>query len=174
MLAGAVYLLRDTKYVPLCLDVSPVASSYQLTIDNNGFVDCKTVFIASKIGLKDLSVHHQVLLANSNNESQLRRLVYLGSGHQPKEGSRITTLSYSTFLNSGHVNDSTLAQAEGKVRPSDALNLQFTSGKTCPLRTHDNAMATENNEKEKKRRLLTYTDNIGTTGNPKAAVLTHK
>lgn len=150
MLAGAVYLLPDTNYVPLISNASPVASSYQLTIGNLGFVDCKTVFIASKIGLKDLSAHHQVLLASSNNQSQLRHLVYLGSGLQPKEGSHITTLTYSTFLDSGHVNDSTLAQAEGKVRPSDALNLQFTSGKTCPLRTHDNARVTEKEEKGKR------------------------
>lgn len=138
MLARAVYSLSDTNYVPLFSNVSPVASTCQLTIDNLGFVDCKTVFIASKIGLKDLSAHHQVLLS-SNNQSQLRHLVYLGSGCQPKEGSHITTLTYSTFLDSGHVDDSTLAQAEGKVRPSDALNLQFTSGKACPLRTNNNA-----------------------------------
>lgn len=150
MLAGAVYLLPDTNYTPLFSNVLPVASSCQLTIDHLGFVDCKTVFIASKVGLKDLSAHHEVLLS-SKNQSQLRHLVYLGSGHQPKEGSHITTLTYSTFLDSGHVNDSTLAQAEAKVRPSDALNLQLTSGKTFRLRTYHNARVKESGPKGKRR-----------------------
>ncbi|CAI0643810.1 unnamed protein product [Colletotrichum noveboracense] len=102
--------------------------------------DCKAVFMASQIGSNSLLPHIQALSALPK-ESKLEHIVCLDTARFPGQGSMCQT--YSTFLNGGHsifMNDSALRRAERKVRRSDTLNLQFTSG---------------------------------TTGSPKAAVLTH-
>ncbi|KAE9575428.1 putative acyl-CoA synthetase [Colletotrichum fructicola] len=102
--------------------------------------DCKAVFMASQIGSNSLLPHIQALSALPKG-SKLEHIVCLDTARFPGQGSMCQT--YSTFLNGGHsifMNDSALRRAERKVRRTDTLNLQFTSG---------------------------------TTGSPKAAVLTH-
>lgn len=88
--------------------------------------------MASNIGLKSLSNHIQAVCQNPKELPLLRRVVQLNS----------TTLSfmtdvevvpYSTFVINGHsvfMNDAKLQLAERKVRNTDVLNLQFTSGKS--------------------------------------------
>jgi long-subunit acyl-CoA synthetase (AMP-forming) len=65
---------------------------------------------------------------------------------------------YSSFaLEGGSITNAVLRRAEKGVCNSDVLNMQFTSGKRSPAIS--------------KIYLLTYT---GTTGAPKAAMLTHR
>lgn len=68
---------------------------------------------------------------------------------------------YSSFIdnaNSPLVPNTTLQEMEKIVKPTDVVNLQFTSGNE--LRPCSNSFAM-------------LTDGLGTTGTPKAAMLTH-
>ncbi|KAI9925758.1 hypothetical protein ASPWEDRAFT_158213 [Aspergillus wentii DTO 134E9] len=93
---------------------------------------CKLVFIAKRIGQRDLSSHAEML----RGLPELDRVVCL-------EGTLDQVQSYNAFTSNRHsvfMKDAILHRAEKMVTPSDILNLQFTSG---------------------------------TTGSPKAAMLTH-
>ncbi|KAJ5141208.1 hypothetical protein N7526_002203 [Penicillium atrosanguineum] len=90
---------------------------------------------------------------------ELRRLVSLG--HMGIGSPGVEMQSYSTFtsgVQSVFMKDSMLLRAEKSVNPEDVLNLQFTSGITFQL----------------FQKLSPSDPLIGTTGSPKAAMLTHK
>lgn len=123
---------------------------------------CKLVFIASEIGSRSLSTHINVLRGNQSSNPdipELRRVVNLGDMGTDKSG--VEMQSYSMFTSGAQsvvMTDSTLRRAESLVEPEDVLNLQFTSGMTpnCPKSDSWSNIRT------------------GTTGSPKAAMLTHK
>lgn len=88
---------------------------------------------------------------------ELQRIVSLGPKTQSDTG--IEVQPYNTFTSNGlsvFMSNATLERAERKVTRDDVVNLQFTSGK---LRT------------PLTLRVLTFLE--GTTGSPKAAMLTH-
>lgn len=88
--------------------------------------------MASQVGSNSLLPHIQALSALPKG-SKLEHIVCLDTVRFPGQGSMCQT--YSTFLNGGHsifMNDSALRRAERKVRRTDTLNLQFTSGEIPP------------------------------------------
>ncbi|KAJ9606279.1 hypothetical protein H2200_009240 [Cladophialophora chaetospira] len=98
---------------------------------------CKLLFIASNIRLKDLSDH---IRAVTMELSSLPCVLLPSTVGTSFDATRLC--EYSSFLSEGwKVSIPKLIQAEGLVKNSDVLNLQFTSG---------------------------------TTGAPKAAMLSHK
>ncbi|KAI1630469.1 long-chain fatty-acid-CoA ligase [Exophiala viscosa] len=103
---------------------------------------CKLLFLASNIGLKSLESHIQAVGTRPEELPHLKRIVQL-SRKTMNIPSNVEIMPYSAFVSNDHsasINDATLRRAECKVRNTDVLNLQFTSG---------------------------------TTGAPKAAMLTH-
>ncbi|KAK5031719.1 hypothetical protein LTS07_004339 [Exophiala sideris] len=91
---------------------------------------CKLLFLASNIGLKSLTTHIQAVCTRPKELPLLKRVVRLS----PKTisiASVVEVMSYASFVSNGHsvfINDATLQRAERKVRNTDILNLQFTSG----------------------------------------------
>ncbi|KIV78549.1 hypothetical protein PV11_06194 [Exophiala sideris] len=103
---------------------------------------CKLLFIASNIGLKSLTTHIQAVSTMPGEMPFLERIVQLAP-ETISNPSGIDIMPYSTFVSNSHsviISDAAFGRAERRVRNTDVLNLQFTSG---------------------------------TTGAPKAAMLTH-
>lgn len=121
-------------------------------------IACKLVFIAPEIGTRSLSGHIRALRGDDScNPSlpELRRVVSLGRSDDSKG---VHMQSYDAFTSMGHPSSSSrLAQAESLVKPDDVLNLQFTSGIRFSGSELDPWL----------------TRCSGTTGSPKAAMLTH-
>ncbi|KAK6214905.1 4-coumarate-CoA ligase [Colletotrichum tabaci] len=93
--------------------------------------DCRLLFIAPQIGPKVLSQHLQAVLDVPPENSQLKQIVCLQKFDNPNQG--VICESYNAFFNRGQsifMNDSVLKRAARKVRATDVLNLQFTSGTT--------------------------------------------
>lgn len=88
----------------------------------------KLLFLAPKIGEKDLSPHIKALIDSAESLPDLKRVVLL-SEDPPAKDSRPEFLKYSTFKqNASKSSDDALRAAEKKVANSDVLSLQFTSG----------------------------------------------
>ncbi|CCF34428.1 4-coumarate-CoA ligase [Colletotrichum higginsianum] len=93
--------------------------------------DCRLLFIAPQIGPKVLSSHLQAVLDVPPGNSRLKQIVCLQKFDNPNQGAICE--SYNAFFNRGQsifMNDSVLKRAARKVRATDVLNLQFTSGTT--------------------------------------------
>lgn len=117
---------------------------------------CKIVFMAPNIGSRSLAGHVENLQGRNTQKPGLSELqqVILFRTDLPSANNTLDT--YSNFLQRQHaVSVGELAQAEAGLAPEDVLNLQFTSGTTLPL-------GIENKLTSK-----------GTTGSPKAAMLTN-
>jgi long-chain acyl-CoA synthetase len=92
--------------------------------------------MASNIGRKSLSNHIQTVCSSSEQLlPQLKRVVLLQSPPSPSNAafdkSVKEVMPYSTFVSNGHsvfINNATLRRAERRVKSSDVVNLQFTSG----------------------------------------------
>jgi hypothetical protein len=125
-------------------------------------IACKLIFHATKIGSRDLTGHIETLRGTQYPNPalpELRRVVSLGLGGFHNPG--VEVQPYNTFTSNGlsvFMNNATLERAERKVTREDVVNLQFTSGKR---RTRLHILLL----------ILTYFE--GTTGSPKAAMLTH-
>ncbi|KAJ4152141.1 hypothetical protein NW765_017650 [Fusarium oxysporum] len=107
--------------------------------------ECKVLFISSKIGSGSTSAHVDEVAGRTLEGGLLKWLVLLGSTARRPVQKSIDCQSYAEFLNRGtsiFMNDARLRGAEAKVRPSDVLNLQFTSGTTGAPKA---AMLTHNN-----------------------------
>lgn len=122
-----------------------------------GRLDCKVVCAARYDGLyKDLGEHLSVLTTKSGTKLQL---VLFNGTLAAKNNAHVE--SYGNFLAKGEhseLRDAQLAKLESLVQPGDIVNLQFTSGMGPG------------------RRVGTRSANLvctGTTGNPKAAMLSH-
>ncbi|KXH52679.1 4-coumarate-CoA ligase [Colletotrichum simmondsii] len=116
---GCPYVVFNNTYSPDELKNAVLASG------------CKLLLMSSQIGTKSLSPHLESLLSLDKGTSPLKQIVYLQKFEQAPQGSMLE--SYSFFFNRGQsifMNDSVLRRAARKVRPSDVLNLQFTSGTT--------------------------------------------
>lgn len=101
----------------------------------------KLLFIAPKIGEKDLSQHIKALSESAKEIPELGRVVILSNDAPPKQ-SGAELMTYSSFNQKAQASsDGALQSAEKGIKNSDVLSLQFTSG---------------------------------TTGAPKAAMLTHR
>ncbi|KEZ41998.1 hypothetical protein SAPIO_CDS6390 [Scedosporium apiospermum] len=105
---------------------------------------CKVIFIASKIGTKDLAAHIAILRGQGHPNPKLLELLQLVClGNDEFDGKGIGIQSYTQLKVKaafGITDEEMLRRAEARVDPDNVLNLQFTSG---------------------------------TTGAPKAAMLTH-
>lgn len=104
---------------------------------------CKAVFLADSIGSKSLAMHFD-LIKTSGDLPHLQHIIMLTGDVQPKNLARQVS-SYDQFLSSARIVDGAeLAQAERKVKPSDIINLQFTSGTTgspkAAMLTHNNLL----------------------------------
>lgn len=118
------------------------------------------LFIAPEIGRRSLAGHVQAMIHSLQAKSSLRHVVLLGKPPGHEHGAKLQ--SYTDFLERGQsifINDNTLAKAERRVASTDVVNLQFTSG--------------EPRNPWKEICTVINTD-IGTTGLPKAAALTHQ
>lgn len=110
--------------------------------------------IAKSIGKKSLAGHLQIV---QNSETRVEKIITFSDQTQSSHTSNV--LSYDVFISRGLTtsrNNSLLRQREASVLPSDLLNMQFTSGSflsTYPLEAINSF--------------------VGTTGSPKAAMLTH-
>ncbi|KAK1731951.1 4-coumarate-CoA ligase [Colletotrichum acutatum] len=116
---GCPYVVFNNTYSPDELKNAVLASG------------CKLLLMSPQIGTKSLSPHLESLLSLDKVQSPLKQIVYLQKFEQAPQGSMLE--SYSFFFNRGQsifMNDSVLRRAARKVRPSDTLNLQFTSGTT--------------------------------------------
>lgn len=101
----------------------------------------KLLFIAPKIGEKDLAQHIKALSESAKEIPELGRVVVLSKDAPPNQ-SGAELMTYSSFnQKSQSSSDGALQSAEKGIKNSDVLSLQFTSG---------------------------------TTGAPKAAMLTHR
>jgi long-chain acyl-CoA synthetase len=86
--------------------------------------------MASNIGLKSLTNHIQAVCTSPKKLPLLRRVIQL-SPTALSYVSDVEVMPYSIFVNNGRsvfMNDAKLQVAELKVRNTDVLNLQFTSG----------------------------------------------
>lgn len=89
---------------------------------------CRLLFIAPKIGVKDLSAHIEALSSSASELPELDRAVVL-SDDLPSNKSGAELLSYSAFKQKAQSSsDSALQSAESAVKVHDILSLQFTSG----------------------------------------------
>ncbi|OCT45932.1 putative acyl-CoA synthetase YngI [Cladophialophora carrionii] len=89
-------------------------------------VSCKLLFIAPKIKLKDLSSHIESVATQMDS---LLCVLVAGGGSTSSDTSKIC--DYSSFLNQAQsTTTAALRHAESRVRNSDVLNLQFTSGRS--------------------------------------------
>ncbi|KAF4783921.1 4-coumarate-CoA ligase [Colletotrichum scovillei] len=116
---GCPYVVFNNTYSPDELKNAVLASG------------CKLLLMSPQIGTKSLSPHLESLLRLEKGQSPIKQIVYLQKFEQAPQGSMLE--SYSFFFNRGQsifMNDSVLRRAARKVRPSDVLNLQFTSGTT--------------------------------------------
>ena len=90
------------------------------------------MFIAAKIGLKDLSPHLSAVLSSSDALPNLEHVIVSSTvAERLSDNDKIR--SYDAFVAGEGVpatTDTDLTTAEGKVRFQNILNLQFTSGTT--------------------------------------------
>ncbi|KAH6962481.1 hypothetical protein BKA56DRAFT_498316 [Ilyonectria sp. MPI-CAGE-AT-0026] len=95
-------------------------------------VNCKLLFVASAIGTRSCQGHIEKLVQLPVADTHLNCLVALGDNSLDR-GNGVEVQSYHNFLGNAHsifMNDAVLRRAERRVKPSDVLNLQFTSGTT--------------------------------------------
>ncbi|UQC88294.1 4-coumarate-CoA ligase [Colletotrichum lupini] len=124
IIAGNCY-----QYIELFLGAARIGCPYVVFNNTYSPDELKNAVLAS--GTKSLSPHLESLLSLDKGQSPLKQIVYLQKFEQAPQGSMLE--SYSFFFNRGQsifMNDSVLRRAARKVRPSDVLNLQFTSGTT--------------------------------------------
>ena len=89
---------------------------------------CRLLFIAPKIGIKDLSAHIEALSTSAGELPELDRAVVL-SDNLPSNKSGAELLTYSSFKQKAQsLSASALQSAEKAVKVHDVLSLQFTSG----------------------------------------------
>ncbi|KEF57319.1 uncharacterized protein A1O9_05236 [Exophiala aquamarina CBS 119918] len=94
---------------------------------------CRLLFMAKNIGHKSLLPHIDTLRSHPESVPELRRIILLSQLRVEDSLGAVEVMGYSTFVNNGHsvfVNNATLRRAEKKVKDTDVLNLQFTSGTT--------------------------------------------
>jgi len=87
--------------------------------------------MATKIGHKSLLPHINAVRNNSESLPELERVVLLAHAQIEKSVGGVEVMGYLAFVNNGHsvfVNNATLRRAEKRVKDTDILNLQFTSG----------------------------------------------
>ena len=112
--------------------VSPARPEEWFVLHADKTSGCKILFIAAKIGQKDLSPHLSAVLSNSDALSNLRHVI-VSSEVAEKLSGNTKIRAYDAFV-AGEglpaIPDNDLTVAEGKVRPQNILNLQFTSGTT--------------------------------------------
>lgn len=131
---GCPYVVMNNTY-------SPQELANALSISS-----CRLLFLADHIGPKSLANHLQRVEKEISNGSlpHLKHVVKLSDSAKDEELEQCASSkvwAYSRFVAAASGRDKTaLHEAQGRVRASDTLNLQFTSG---------------------------------TTGDPKAAMLTH-
>lgn len=134
---GCPYVVFNNTYSPDELKNAVLASGKQKQSDSlkvpllifHNAKGCKLLLMSPQIGTKSLSPHLESLLRLEKGQSPIKQIVYLQKFEQAPQGSMLE--SYSFFFNRGQsifMNDSVLRRAARKVRPSDVLNLQFTSG----------------------------------------------
>lgn len=126
-LAAAV--TRVSKSTILCMPGSWPEAKFCL--------DCKLLFIASTIGTRSCQGHIEKLVQLPVADTHLKCLVALGDNYVD-HGNGVEVQSYHNFLGNAHsifMNDAVLRRAERRVKPSDVLNLQFTSGTVVYLLT---------------------------------------
>lgn len=131
---GCPVVVLNTTYTPTELQGAVTRSGelvqsfcdYLLIAD----VDCKLLFIPSRIGARSLAEHIRQVTGSESAPPELRRTIHLGRSAKTNESAGL--LSYEDFVSSSStsVSDGTLKQAEAAVRSTDVLNLQFTSGTT--------------------------------------------
>lgn len=93
----------------------------------------------------------------------LRRIVRIGSCKGDDMG--VETQSYSMFVSKGassSIDEAAVKHEQSSIRPEDVLNLQFTSGKSAHSWCAQFVL-----------HFLFLSISLGTTGSPKAAMLTH-
>ena len=103
---------------------------------------CQLLFLAPKIKLKDLSAH--IKAVGLELSSLLCILLSTKSGTAETPGTAATSRVgyYSSFVLEGQKASTTeLVQAERRVRNSDILNLQFTSGTPLLVACNDSRKA---------------------------------
>lgn len=86
------------------------------------------IFIAAKIGSKDMSEHIESVKGQAGRET-LSALRHAVLWEENIGSSSLLVQSYEQFLNSGSATPvSRLRSVEASVQPHDLLNIQFTSG----------------------------------------------
>ena len=91
------------------------------------FTNCKVVFICGAIGPRSLDQHIAKLLSLP----KLTHLIELGPSVDVSSSGQVQRLGYETFITSPtRISNQDLSLAESRVRPTDILNIQFTSGTT--------------------------------------------
>lgn len=87
--------------------------------------------MATSIAYKSLLPHIDTVQSNPETLPELKRIVLLSQSQLEDSLGAFEVMGYSTFVNNGHsvfVNNATLQRAEKRVKGTDVLNLQFTSG----------------------------------------------
>lgn len=154
---GCPFVVLNNTYSPRELTTAIAATCKPTNLFMISMTDkqiaCKMLFLASNIGPKDMSAHLKTV---NKSPGQLEHLIHL-SDHAVTTSKGVRSRSYSAFTLEGQVvGNFVLQEAESGVSSSDVLNLQFTSGKrVCEW------PACKANQ------------DLGTTGAPKAAMLTH-
>lgn len=132
---GCPVVVLNTNYTPkellTAVTVSRMEAAYQSVLCSSladpGFADCKLLCVAQRLGQRtDLTEHlHKI----SSNPGLLRRLVLFTGSHRATSGP--DALDYAEFIaqaNDSGISELALSKEETRVRASDVVNLQFTSG----------------------------------------------
>lgn len=93
-------------------------------------------FVANNIGAKSLSPHLDTIQNNPKSLPELRRIVLLSQTQPESPSGALEVMLYSTFVSNGHsvfMHKRVLQRAEKRVKDTDVLNLQFTSGSSSIL-----------------------------------------